>query len=377
MKRIVVLGSTGSIGTQTLDVVRALPDRFEVVGLAAGRNLDLLAQQVREFHPRMVWADVEHGEGLQQTLNGSALVSMEDMVREADVDLVMVATTGRAGLPSALQALQAGKAVALSNKEVIVMAGHLITVTAKSHDAPLLPVDSEPSAIWQCLRGESQPVGKLIVTASGGPFRTRPVDEIAGVTPEEALAHPTWVMGKKITVDSATLMNKGFEVIESHWLFGIPYERIEVVVHPQSVIHSMVEFVDGSVKAQMGPPDMRLPIQYALAYPERLANDAMPKYNPLRYPTLTFEALEAARYPCFQTALDAGRSGRTYPAVLSAVDEEAVLLFLEGRIGFGSIHTLVQRVLDMHEPWEDDSVEAVLAADDWARRQVAEAAARL
>ena len=376
MKRIVVLGSTGSIGTQTLDVVRALPSSFEVVGLAAGRNLDLLARQVREFHPRMVWADVERGEGLQQTLNGSSLVSMEQMVREADVDLVMVATTGRAGLAPTMAALESGKAVALSNKEVIVMAGRLVTETARRHGATLLPVDSEPSAIWQCLRGEAQPVSKLIITASGGPFRTRPIDEIASVTPEEALAHPTWVMGPKITVDSATLMNKGFEVIESHCLFDIPYEQIEVVVHPQSVVHSMVEFADGSVKAQLGPPDMRLPIQYALAYPDRLPNDGIPKYNPLRYPSLTFEPMDPARYPCFQTALEAGAAGRTYPAVLSAVDEEAVHLFLNGHIAFGGIHTLVQRVLDMHEPWDDDSVEAVWAADEWARRQAAQAVAR-
>ncbi|MEX2599682.1 MAG: 1-deoxy-D-xylulose-5-phosphate reductoisomerase [Dehalococcoidia bacterium] len=377
MKRVAVLGSTGSIGTQTLGVIRALPGHFEVVGLAAGRNLDLLAEQVREFHPAMVWADVEHGEGLQQTLNGSALVSMEEMVRESNVDLVMVATTGRAGLAPTMSALQAGKAVALSDKEVIVMAGRLVMEAAQRHGASVLPVDSEPSAIWQCLQGEPQPVSKLIITASGGPFRTRPVHEIASVTAEEALAHPTWVMGRKITIDSATLMNKGFEVIESHWLFDIPYERIDVVVHPQSVVHSMVEFADGCVKAQMGPPDMRLPIQYALAYPERLRSDAIPRYDPLRYPSLTFEALDMARYPCFGTALEAGSRGQTYPAVLSAADEEAVHLFLDGRIGFGNIHGLVRGVVDIHEPWDDDSVEAVLAADEWARRETADAASRL
>ena len=372
MKRIVILGSTGSIGTQTLDVVRALSDRFDVVGLAAGRNLELLARQLREFRPRMVWASTGH-EGLGRTLNGAEQVPMEEMVREPDVDLVMVATTGRAGLTPTLEALRAGKAVALSNKEVIVMAGELVTETAREHDAPLLPVDSEPSAIWQCLRGESQPVSKLIITASGGPFRTRPLDEIPHVTPHEALAHPTWVMGPKITVDSATLMNKGFEVIESRWLFSVPFERIEVVVHPQSVIHSMVELADGSVKAQMGPPDMRLPIQYALAYPERLANETIPRFDPLSFRSLTFEELDQDRYPCFGEALAAGARGATYPAVLSAADEEAVHLFLDGRIGFGDIHGLVARVLDRHEPIGDGTVDAILEADAWARRQVAAA----
>ena len=203
-------------------------------------------------------------------------------------------------------------------------------------------MDSEPSAIWQCLRGEDEPVSKLIITASGGPFRKRPLDEMESVTPAEALAHPTWVMGKKITVDSSTLMNKGFEVIESRWLFGVPFEKIEVVVHPQSVIHSMVEFADGSVKAQMGPPDMRLPIQVALAHPERVPNGSLPKYDPLTRPSLTFEELDRQRYPCFATALEAGAEGGTCPAVLSAADEVAVHLFLEGRIGFNDIHRIVR-----------------------------------
>lgn len=367
MKGIVVLGSTGSIGTQTLDVVRALPDQFRVIGLAAGRNLDLLAEQLREFKPRMVWSN----SGEPSDLNGAAWTTMEEMVREPDVDLVMMATTGKAGLSPTLEALRLGKAVALSNKEVIVMAGELVTSAAAQHGAQLLPVDSEPSAVWQCMRGEDQPVKRLIITASGGPFRTRPLDELAGVTPQEALAHPTWVMGKKITIDSSTLMNKGFEVIESRWLFDMPFEKIDVVVHPQSIIHSMVEFADGSVKAQMGPPDMRLPIQCALTYPERVFSTAIPTYDPLAKPSLTFEELDSARYPCFATALAAGGKGQTYPAVLSAADEEAVHLFLGGRIGFNDIHGVVSDVLDKHEPWDSSTVEAVLEADAWARRQVA------
>ncbi len=368
MKNIVVLGSTGSIGTQTLDVVRALPESFRVVGLAAGLNHGLLASQLAAFRPRMAWADGDGG-----SLGDAQRVGMEDMVTEPDVDLVMVATTGRAGLAPTLAALRAGKQVALANKEVIVMAGELVTETARLHGAALLPVDSEPSAIWQCLQGEEQPVSKLIPTASGGPFRTRPLDEIADATPAEALAHPTWAMGRKISIDCATLMNKGFEVIECRWLFSVPFDRIDVVVHPQSVVHSMVELADGSVKAQLGPPDMRLPIQYALSYPDRLANTSLPRFGPLDVASLTFEPLDGARYPCFSLAVEAGRLGGTYPAVLSAADEEAVHRFLDGGIAFGDIHALVRGVLDRHRADGDASLEAVLAADDWARRQLSEA----
>ena len=370
MKGIVVLGSTGSIGSQTLEVVRALPGRFRVLGLAAGRNVKLLADQVREFRPEMVWAEGAAPGALD--LAGGRWADMEEMVQHPEVELAMVATTGRAGLGPTLAALRLGKAVALANKEVIVMAGQMVTAAARAHQAPLLPVDSEPSAIWQCLRGEEQPVKRLIITASGGPFRNRPMEELAGVTPQEALAHPTWVMGPKITIDSSTLMNKGFEVIESRWLFDVPFDRIQVVVHPQSIVHSMVEMADGSVKAQLGPPDMRLPIQYALLYPERATNDRLPTYDPLRYPSLQFEPLDLGRYPCFKTAVEAGEAGRTYPAVLSAADEELVNLFLGGRIGFTDIHPLVCEALDAHEPSEDETLEGILDADAWARRWVAE-----
>lgn len=370
MKRIVVLGSTGSIGTQTLDVVRALPGRFEVVGLAAGSNTALLDAQVAEFAPRMV----HNGAG--QRGNGSAAwTEPEAMVTDPDVDLVMMGTTGRVGLAPTLAALRAGKAVALSNKEVIVMAGGLVQDAAKEGGGTVLPVDSEPSAIWQCMQGEDQPVKRLIITASGGPFRALTREEKAHVTPQEALAHPTWVMGRKITIDSATLMNKGFEVIESRWLFDVEFDQIDVVVHAQSIIHSMVEFADGSVKAQMGPPDMRLPIQYAMAYPERMPSSAIPTYDPLRYPSLTFEPLDTERNPCFAIALEAGRKGGTYPAVLSAADEEAVHLFLDGRIGFGDIPALVGDVLAAHDGDADVTLESLLGADEWARRRVAEVVA--
>lgn len=372
MKGIVVLGSTGSIGTQTLEVVRALPNEFKVIGLSAGGNLDLLSRQVEEFTPRMVWARGERAK-TQFARAMTTYTPMEEMVTERDVDLVMVATTGRAGLVPTLNALRAGKAVALSNKEVIVMGGDLITRTAADHGAPLLPVDSEPSAIWQCIRGEDEPVRRLIITASGGPFRTRPLDKIHQVSPGEALLHPTWVMGQKITIDSSTLMNKAFEVIESRWLFDVPFDQIDVVLHPQSVIHSMVEFADGSVKAQMGPPDMRIPIQVALAYPRRVPNSILPKYDPLAIPSLNFEPLDPIRYPCFATAVAAGRMEKTYPAVLSAADEEAVHLFLNGGIGYTDIHRLVHHALDTHEPFEPSTPEAILEADTWARAQVASA----
>jgi len=367
-KGIVILGSTGSIGTQTLDIVRALPGRFRVVGLAAGSRLDVLAEQIAEFKPRMVWS---LDNPTLANVGGDAVVTpMEQMVAESDVDHVMVATTGRAGLGPTLEAIRHGKEVALCNKEVIIMAGELIAKAAREHHAPILPVDSEPSAIWQCLQGEDQPVSKLIITASGGPFRDSDLASIAIVTPAQALKHPTWVMGRKITIDSSTLMNKAFEVIESRWLFSVPFDRIEVVVHPQSVIHSMVEFADGSVKGQMGPPDMRLPIQYAMCYPERVANAAIPRFNPLDFPELTFRPLDPDRYPCFATATEAGRKGQTYPAVLSAADEEAVHLFLAGRIGFNDIHGVVADVLDKHEPTPGATVDDILEADAWARRQV-------
>jgi len=368
MKGIAVLGSTGSIGLQTLDVIRTLPGEFKVVALAAGRNHELLAEQMREFHPRMVWADGDvSGLALGK---GIDFVTMEEMVADAEVDMVMVATTGRAGLSPTFEAIRHGKAVALSNKEVIVMAGELLNEAARHAGAAILPVDSEPSAIWQCMRGEDQPVSKLIITASGGPFRKRPLGELATVTAEQALQHPTWVMGQKITIDSSTLMNKGFEVIECHWLFQMPWDQIEVVVHPQSVIHSMVEFADGSVKAQLGPPDMRLPIQYALMYPDRVANSTLPKFDPLQHSPLTFEQMDMERYPAFKTAVDAGRAGGTFPAVLSAADEEVVHLFLEGKIGFSDINRLVCDVLDSHESSSESSIEGILAADEWARRRV-------
>lgn len=376
MRRIVILGSTGSIGRQTLDIVRAFPDEFEVVGLSAGNNTELLKRQMEEFSPRHVWSAAA-GPG---EFPGVSFTPMEQMVALNRVDQVMVALMGSVGLTPTLTALAAGKSVALSNKEPIVMAGKLIKDYEASYGGRVLPVDSEPSAIWQCLQGE--PVNengeweilRLLITASGGPFRTTPLEDMESVTPEQALRHPTWRMGQKITIDSATLMNKAFEVIESHWLFGVPWERIEVVVHPQSTIHSMVEFADGSVKAQMGPPDMRLPIQYALFYPQRLPNAMIPRLDTTISHSLTFDPLEPERYPCFSLAVEAGRKGGTYPAVLSAADEVAVQAFLDGKISYGGIHRLVERILAEHKPLPGEDAGEVLEADAWASARALELA---
>ena len=371
MKKLVVLGSTGSIGRQTLNVVRAFPAEFQVVGLAAGLNLKLLAKQIEEFQPRYVYCSDEAVNGRLPL--GFSSVPMEDMVCDPDVDIVMVATTGLLGLLPTLRALEQGKSVALANKEVIVTAGDLVISTAKQHGSTLLCVDSEPSAIWQCMQGERE-VNRVIITASGGPFRNTPIEELKHVTPAQALNHPTWEMGKKITIDSATLMNKAFEVVESHWLFDLPWEKIEVLIHHQSIVHSMVEFVDGSVKAQLGPPDMQLPIQYALFYPTRLPNPGIPRFDTSVSTNLTFQPLDISRYPCFPIALEASRNGGTYPAVLSAADEVAVKLFLSGRIAFTDISKLVSEVIKYHTPVTSTSLEAIIAADRWARAYALEVA---
>ncbi len=372
MKGLVILGSTGSIGRQTLDIVRAFPDDFEVVGLAAGTNVELLNAQIEEFKPRFAYCALEeHREDLP---DGAAFLPMEEMVCLPEVDVVMAATIGTAGLIPTVRALENKKAVALANKEVIIMAGELVMSLAQQDGASILPVDSEPSAIWQCLQGESETVRRIIITASGGPFRTTPVEELESVTPEEALNHPTWRMGRKITVDSATLMNKAFEVIEARWLFDVPWDKIEVVVHPQSIVHSMVELADGSVKAQMGPPDMRLPIQYSLFYPTRLPNQQIPRLDTQMSYSLTFQPLEHQRYPCFDLAVEAGKQGGTYPAVLSAADEVAVGLFLNGKIGFMDIYRAVEKVLEAHTSSAGDCLDDVLEADRWARVRTHEVA---
>ncbi len=368
---LAVLGSTGSIGRQTLEVVRSLPGRFNVVALAAGGNVTLLEEQAHLFRPRLICAGRE-AEYLQARIAGGALpgrwATMEEMASDPMVDLVVIATAGAAGLGPTLAALRAGKTVALANKEVLVMAGHLITAEARRHGAQIRPIDSEHSAVWQCLWGESpDSVQRIVLTASGGPFRDMPPDELSRATAQEALRHPNWQMGHKITVDSATLLNKGLECIEARWLFDVPLERIEVVLHRESIVHSLVEFRDGSVKAQLSMPDMRLPIQCALTYPERLPGTNVPRLDLKRIGSLSFGVPDMKRFPCLGLALEAGRHGGSYPAVLAAADEVAVQHFLAGHIGFLDIPRIINDALNAHNGPSDPSLEDVLAADAWAR----------
>ncbi len=367
VKRLAILGSTGSIGQQTLEVVRSFHHRFQVMGLAAATNIELLTKQIDEFKPKLI--SIESASGRERLPSSTCeLLSLEEMASHPDVDLLVVAVTGKAALAPTLEAIRAKKSIALATKEVLVMAGEIVISEAKRHNAQILPIDSEPSAIWQCLRGEERGVSRLILTASGGPFQKLAPEQLAWVTPQQALNHPTWKMGKKVTIDSATMMNKGFEIIEAHWLFDIPLEKIEVVIHPQSIVHSFVEFVDGSIKAQLSPPDMRLPIQYALFYPERLSSK-LPHLDFSNIGALTFEAPDLEKFPCLELALEAGRKGGTYPAVLSAADEVAVELFLEGRIGFLDIAKLVKETLEQHQSTPCPSLEEVLTADAWARER--------
>jgi 1-deoxy-D-xylulose-5-phosphate reductoisomerase len=376
-----ILGSTGSIGRQTLEVVRSLPDRFEVIALAAGSNVTLLEEQAREFRPQIVYAERE-GDYVKQRIASGVLECdwsyMEEMASHPKVDVVVVGTVGAAGLSPTISAIAAGKAVAIANKEVLVMAGHIVTAEAKKTGAELRPIDSEHSAIWQCLWGEDpDSVDRIVITASGGAFRDTPREELARVTAEEALRHPNWQMGQKITVDSATLLNKGLECIEARWLFDIPLERIEVLLHRESVVHSLVEFRDGSLKAQLGVPDMRLPIQCALSYPERLPGASVPRLDLRMIGNLTFGIPDARKYPCLGLALDAGRRGGTYPAVLGAADEIAVGNFLAGHVGFLEIAHVIEDTLNAHDGNSNPSLDQVLEADVWARKYAEERVKRL
>ncbi len=360
--RLVLLGSTGSVGRQTLDVVRSFPGEFEVTGLCAGRNVELLRSQIEEFRPRYFHSLSD----ASAVGNCTRLADPAEIASLPEVDLVVGATVGCAGMKPALAALTAGKPLALANKEPVVMAGELLSKAASEHGGEIRPVDSEPSAIWQCIRGEGSAVRKLFITASGGAFRDRPHDSLSGVTPAEALKHPTWQMGPKITIDSATLMNKAFEVIEARWLFGVPFDNIEAVIHRQSIVHSMVEFADGSVKAQMGLPDMRLPIQYAMFYPERRSNASIPRYDPVEMGTLTFEPMDAARYPCYELAMEYGSKGGDWPAALAGADEAAVSLFLNGAIRFTDLPDVVARTLKAHTPAKEPGIDDIIRTADWA-----------
>lgn len=362
IKKLVILGSTGSIGRQTLGIVRAFPDRFEIVGLCNGFNTPLLKTQIDEFRPTYIntLGDIEPGYG------GAEQAPAEEIVALPEVDLVMAGTVGCAGMSSTLSALLSGKTVGLANKEVIVMSGQLLMNAARASGATILPVDSEPSAIWQCLEGEVSEPSRLIITASGGAFRDRTWTTLGDVTPEQALKHPTWTMGNKITIDSATLMNKAFEVIESRWLFDIPFDRIDVTIHRQSIVHSMVEFSDGTLKAQLGPTSMGQVIQYAMFYPERQQNSDLPKLDAVTMGSLTFEAMDRSLYPCFELALEYGQKGGTYPAVLAGADEAAVALFLRGDIKFTQIPDIVSSTLAAHEVITAPSIADTVAAAGWA-----------
>jgi 1-deoxy-D-xylulose-5-phosphate reductoisomerase len=368
-KRIAILGSTGSIGRQTLDVIAWHADRFEVVGLAARQDAALFREQVHQFRPRVAalsGADRDGWSPPDTTLcfGDQGLV---DVATAPDVDLVVVGTSGTAGLAPTIAALKLGRDVALANKEVLIMAGHLVTRLARQHHATLIPVDSEHSAIWQCLIGEPRTrVQRLILTASGGAFRDLPMDELSQVTPKQALKHPNWSMGPKITVDSATMMNKGLEVLEASWLFDIPLDDVSIVLHRESIVHSMVEFVDGTVKAQLSVPDMRLPIQFALSYPDRLPGQT-PRLDLARCGQLTFGELDAQRFRAAFLAIEAGKLGGSYPTVMNAADEVAVELFLADQLRFDQIPDLVERVLDRHVPYRDPGLDEICEADAWAR----------
>lgn len=358
MKRIALLGSTGSIGQQTLDVVRWHPSEFSVAALVAARPSSLFTAQVSEFNPRVAWLTSEDGAD-----------RLADLATDSDIDLLVVASSGTVGFGPTIAALRAGKPVALANKETLIMAGHLVTEAASASGAPLLPIDSEHSAIWQCLQGEEpyrERVSRLLLTASGGAFRDRDAGALDAVTPAEALQHPTWSMGPKITIDSATLMNKGLEVIEAHWLFGLDFDHIDVVIHHQSVIHSLVEFVDGSVKAQLGLPDMRLPIQYAMAHPRRLSAP-VERLDLAAVSQLTFAHVDDAKYPCLALAYAAGRAGGTLPTVLNAANEVAVARFLADDLGYMDIAHVIEAALQAHAPRTKPSLEEVIEADAWAR----------
>ncbi len=350
-KRLVLLGSTGSIGTQALDVVRAHPDRFEVVALTANNSVDLLVLQAIEFLPKVVvTANQAKYQKVKDALSAMPIevLAGEEALRYAaampEADMVLAAMVGFAGLLPVIDAIKAGKDIALANKETLVVAGEIVTDLAQKHNVKLLPVDSEHSAVFQCLMGETGGVEKLILTASGGPFRSWKAEDLTKVTRADALKHPNWCMGNKITIDSATLMNKGFEVIEARWLFGIEASRIDVVVHPQSIIHSMVQFVDGSIKAQMGIPDMKLPIQLAFAYPERLPLGA-DRFDFSLCGGLTFEKPDTNRFPCLRLAYEALERGGNSCCIINAANEIAVQAFLEEKIAFLSIPTIVEQSL--------------------------------
>jgi 1-deoxy-D-xylulose-5-phosphate reductoisomerase len=378
MRSIALLGSTGSIGVSTLDLVRRFPDRFRIFGMVAGQNLKLLAAQIKEFSPQCVAIKNEKDVPRLRKLLGKQSVDIcwggkgaVNISTAIEVDVVLAAIVGGAGLMPTLQAVRAGKEVALANKEALVMAGEIFVNEARKASTRLFPVDSEHSAIFQCLQGNRRDdVDKIILTASGGPFLKTPLSRLRDVTISQALKHPNWRMGRKITIDSATMMNKGLEVVEAHWEFDMEPSRIDVVIHPQSVVHSMVRYRDGSIIAQLGIPDMRIPIAYALAYPHRL-DGGWKHLEMTDHGELNFLPVDKQRYPALDLAYDALKQGGTMPAVLNAANEIAVEAFLAGQIGFREIHRTIEKTMHAHSPQPARNVEDILEIDRWARERAA------
>ena len=377
LKTLTLLGSTGSVGRQTLDVVRCAGEQLKIYALVADKSIDLMEQQARQFHPEVV---VMMDEMAARELRGrlkdlpikvdQGMAGIISAVTAPPVDTVVTALSGRIGLEPTLAAIEAGKNIALANKETLVAGGDLVMSTARKMKCPILPVDSEHSAIFQCLEENPDTVEKIILTASGGPFFGWAKEQLATVTLEKALRHPNWDMGAKITIDSATMMNKGLEVIEAHYLFNMEYDQIEVLIHPQSVVHSMVEYRDGSVLAQLGRPDMRLPIQYALSYPTRWKNSF--ERLDLRGKTLTFHEPDLEVFPALSMAYQVGRRGGTLPAVMNAANEIAVMAFLQKNITYPGIQDIVEKVCSEHDVLDNMDLESILDADNWARRRAAE-----
>lgn len=374
MRRIAILGSTGSIGTQTLDVIAHHPALFTVEAMAAGSNAALFIEQIRKFHPRKVSISTkELADQLKLHIPSDIEVYYGDeglieVAANTNADFVVTALVGSVGLRSTLAAIEAGKHIGLANKETLVTAGHIVTSLVAKHQVQLLPIDSEHSAIFQCLNGEAKDdILKLVITASGGSFRDRTREQLVGVTVEEALRHPNWSMGTKITIDSATMVNKGLEVIEAHWLFGIPYSQIETLIHPESVIHSYVEFKDHSVIAQLGNPDMRVPIQYALTYPQRMQTPSTP-LNLAKLGQLQFREMDYERFPCLKLAFDSGIAGGTAPTVFNAANEAAVARFLQGEISFLEIEDIIAAALDQHQVISAPSLQQIEETDVFTRQ---------
>jgi 1-deoxy-D-xylulose-5-phosphate reductoisomerase len=374
-KHVAILGSTGSIGVNTLNVIREHMDDFKVVALATRGNIDLLLKQVREFKPVIVAiADERCAKVFIKQGKSSVRVAagMEGLIKIASIreaDIVVSAIVGAAGLLPTIEAVKSGKTIALANKEVLVTAGEIVMRLAQEHKAEIIPVDSEHSAVFQCLRGEDKSsVKRLILTASGGPFLNHHADKLYKVSSKEALKHPRWDMGKKITIDSATMMNKGFEVIEAHWLFGVDISKIDVVIHPQSIIHSMVEFRDGAILAQMGEPDMKVPIQYALTYPNRMQRNSQ-EFDFIKNNILTFAAPDLEKFPCLELAYEAIKAGGTMPTVLNTVNEVAVARFLKNEIKFTDIPKLIKKAMDSHKVLENPGIDDILKIDEAIRRE--------